>query len=217
LSKLLIFGGGAECARVVREAERDGRNEVIGIVLDDGANPEVWWDRPVFTLPAAREKFARTEVMVFACGDARFMNQERLGRYLNAKRSGFLVASIVSPTASVSPGVKIRENAFIDADARVLDGANLGANAWVMKGASVAPNVRVGSSTWIAEGCLLEEGSSVGKNCVLSSGVILRSNVAIASWSVINRRMSVEASITSPTIFDPRFRAGVVIRGVRSS
>lgn len=157
MTKLLIFGVQAECARIVFEAERGGAYEVVGFVANEKELCREFMGRPVFQSEEVRTLFRRTEVSAFACGSNRYLNQDRLGHYASAKRTGFRITSVVSADAALADDVKVRENVFIDAHVRILRGCTIGANAWIMSGAALSADVSVGASCWIGSLCQIEK------------------------------------------------------------
>lgn len=213
MQQLLIFGISDTAAQVVLEAESDGRYEVVGFVAAAAAPAQTFLGRPVFDPGTAQQQFDRRSIVVFACGDARYLNQDRLAAYIAAKGGGYKVASIVSGSAVIAQDVRIRENVFVGANVRIHAGCSIGANVWILNGASLGVGSRVGSSSWIGEGCILGDRSAVGRNCTFAHGVSVRAGVSVGPWSAINRGIVLDVSYSMPRFIDPRFRAEVVIRG----
>ena len=211
MKKLLLFNPGLGVERILREAERDAQFEVVAFVNPFGPAGTTLFDRPVVDLETARKRFERSDVEAFACGDSRFLNQDRLAAFMEAKRSGFRVTSIASTAASIGPGVRIRENVFIDADASVFSGANIGANTWLLGGVRIAENVRIGSSCWLADRCLIEREVVLGKNCSLAENVIVRQGTHLPSWTTINLARVIATSPQHAVFVDPLFRSEVML------
>lgn len=210
--RLLVFGTGGECARVVGEAERSGEFEVVGFVAIDESSTASFLDRPVFNTGRAAEKFSRNEVLAFACGDNRFLNQDRFGAFISAKKAGYRIASIVSASASIASDVRLRENVFVDSHVRVLHGAQLGENTWVMQGALIGSRARLGRSCWVSEGAIVESGAILEKNCTLTQHVVIRPGVNLKAWSLVNVPQVIERTPESAIFVDPLFPGEVVLR-----
>ena len=216
MDRLIIFGIDGPASRVAMEAERSGRFEVVAFVTQTPGSAPTFLGRPVLDPAAARATFEPASTHAFASCDARFLNQDRLSLYLSAKQSGYPIASIVSPSALIAPGVRLRENVFVDAGARVLDGANVGANVWVLAQALVGSRAKLGSSCWIGESCAVGDDATLGKNCTIAARAEVAPGVSLPAWSFINRTTSVAVSPRNTIFLDPLFPGGAVIRGGRS-
>ncbi len=213
MERLIIFGIDATSARVALEAERSGKFEVAGFVAPNAASGPTFLGRPVFDPESVKSAFGTASTKAFASCDSRFLNQDRLSLYLAAKQAGYPIASIVSPSAVVAPGVRLRENVFIDAGARVLEGANIGANVWVLANALLGSRARLGSSCWIGEACSVGEDASLGKNCTLAERASVAAGVSLPAWSSISRPVPIAASPRNTIFIDPLFPGEVVLRG----
>ena len=213
MERLVIYGIDGPTARVAVEAERSGLFEIAAFVRNDAAAGETFLGRPVLDAPAAKAAFPPKSAKAFASCDFRFLNQDRLSLYLSAKQAGYAIASIASPAAVVAPGVRLRENVFIDAGVRVLDGANIGANVWLLANSIVNSRAKLGSSCWLDEGSSVGAEASLGKNCTLSRRAHVAPGVSLPAWSLINRGISITSSPSSTIFIDPLFPNEVVLRG----
>jgi UDP-3-O-[3-hydroxymyristoyl] glucosamine N-acyltransferase len=213
MKKLLIFGIGEQCSRVLFEAERIGAYEVLGFVTVGPCSTSEFMGRPVWGIEAVRSRFRRHEVFAFACDGNRYLNQDRLGLYVAAKRTGFEIISLVSVDSAVAASVRIRENVFVDAQVQILGGCNVGANASIMHGSTLSSGVKVGTSCWIGPLSQIGHGAVLQKNCTLGHYVIVSPNVTVPAWSIIGDRQSVAATPCTSVFWDPMFRSQVELRG----
>lgn len=214
---LLIFGLDDQCARVVGEIERAGIHEIAGFVACKGETSAQFLGRPVFSPESAVSQFSKKGVEAFAAGGNAFLNQERFGNYVMAKRAGFRIASVISVAARIAEGVRVRENSFIDADVRILGGAQLRENVWIMQSALIGSDVGVGRSAWVGERALIEGGAVIERNCTLAPGAIVRSGTTLKNWSVINSPMAIDKTPETPIFVDPLFRCRIVLRSGSSN
>ena len=213
MERLIIYGINGPTARVAMEAERSGLFEIAAFVIEGGASGDSFLGRPVLDSHSAKTRFPPESAKAFASCDSRFLNQDRLSLYLSAKQAGYAIVSIVSPSAVVAPGVRLRENVFIDAGARVLDGANIGANVWLLANAIVNSRAKLGSSCWLDERSAVGANATLGKNCSLTRHAHVAPGVALPAWSLINRDVSITASPSATIFIDPLFPNEVVLRG----
>jgi len=213
MERLIIYGIDGQAARVAMEAERSELFEIAAFVREGAASGETFLGRPVMDAQAAKAAFPPKSARAFAACDARFLNQDRLSLYLAAKQAGYAITSVVSPSAVVAPGVRLRENVFIDAGARVLDGANIGANVWLLANAIVNSRAKLGSSCWLDEGSSVGADATLGKNCTLTRHASITSGISLPAWSLINRDVSITVSPLATIFIDPLFPNEVVLRG----
>ena len=217
MKPLLIFGMDDHCARIIGEVERAGIHEVAGFVACKGGASDQFLGRPVYSPESAVSQFQRKGVEAFATGGHAFLNQERFGNYVMAKREGFRIASVISPAARIAEGVRVRENSFIDAEVRILDGAQLRENVWIMQSALIGSDARIGRSAWIGERAIIEGRAVIERNCTLAPGVIVRSGATLKNWSVINSPVAIEKTPEIPIFVDPLFRCRIVLRSGSSN
>ena len=213
MERLIIYGIDGPAARVAIEAERSGLFEIAAFVKEGATPDETFFGRPVMDAQSAKAAFPPKSAKAFASCDARFLNQDRLSLYLAAKQAGYAIVSVVSPSAVVAPGVRMRENVFVDAGARVLDGVNIGANVWLLANAIVNSRAKLGSSCWLDEGSSVGSETNLGKNCTLARHASIASRVSLPAWSLINRDVTVTVSPSATIFIDPLFPNEVVLRG----
>ncbi len=210
MTPLLIFGANAHTERVLHEIQRAGQFRVLALV-DDKPQLAPVAGLPLYTREQAQAQFAAADAMAFVAGGEDFLNQTRLAAYMAIKQAGWKVAAIASERADIAPGVRLRENSFVDSEVRILRGANVGANSWILRGSELGAGAKLGSSCWVGAHCSIGDGASLGKNCTLASGVIIAAGVTLPAWSSINVAMTITSSPGTPLFIDPRFRAPVTL------
>ncbi|MCB4810079.1 UDP-glucose 4-epimerase [Methylovorus menthalis] len=207
MKKLLIFGESTSLARLNHEIERSALYDIVGIVVAK-ATTATRYGIPLYTLETL-PAFDKQEVSAFIVGDEQHLNQQRLAAYMDVKRMGYAITSFCSSSASIANGLKLRENVFIDRDARVLAPANIGANTWIMQGAQIDADAKIGSSCWIGAQCVISAGATIGKNCTLGQGVVIGPGVVLPAWSTIHYPTTLTESPPNAVFLDARFRAPV--------
>jgi UDP-3-O-[3-hydroxymyristoyl] glucosamine N-acyltransferase len=203
MKKLLIFHVGGDLERILHEVAHDGIHQVAGIIGAEASSASV----PHFRDLAALAEADRTGCVFFISGDARLLNQHRLASYMEIKRRGWPIVSLKSPAASMAPGIKLRENAYIDRGTRVLSGASIGANSWVMQGSELGANSKIGSSCWVGSYCRVSERATLEKNCTLGDGVIIGPDVVLPAWSTIKSHSRIMQSPATTLFTDSRFKS----------
>lgn len=158
MKKLIILGAGGYGRTVADMARQLGYNVAF---LDDGQ-----------TGPSILGKCA--EYRQFADADTEFYpgignNQARLAWIRRLREENIPVATLIHPTAYVSP------------------------KAAVGTGTAVLPMAMIGTDVTIREGCIINMGAIVDHGCVLENGVHLAPGAIVKAENRIPTGMKVES------------------------
>jgi acetyltransferase EpsM len=113
-------------------------------------------------------------------------------------------ATVIHPSAHISPTAALAEGVVVLAGAVICSGARIGAHCIVNLGAKVDHDVSVGNFVHIAPQVALGGGSSVGDRAYVGMGAIIRDHTRVAERTVVG----MGAVVTKE--FDP----GAVLVGV---
>jgi acetyltransferase EpsM len=181
VTRRLVIAGWGEHARVVADAASAAGWEIVGWVgperdarAEGGAPP---WLGPDDSLAVRYrdESPGDRPALVIAFGgtpSARRMAARALGEACPW-------ASVVHPTAWVSPSASIGSGAVILAGAIVNSGARVGAHAIVNSGAIVEHDVVVGDFSHVAPGAAIGGGARVGDDTFIGLNAAVRDHVRI--------------------------------------
>jgi sugar O-acyltransferase (sialic acid O-acetyltransferase NeuD family) len=120
--------------------------------------------------PAAWEVFV-------AIGD----NAARLRIGEKLAEPGFSIATIVHPSAVISPSASLGRGTVIMPAVVVNAHATIGPFAIVNTGSTVDHHCRIGTGTHIAPGAHLAGTVTVGDRCLVGIGAVVRQNITIGS------------------------------------
>ncbi len=186
---LLVYGAGGHGV-VVAEAAAAAGWRVVGFIDDDARTHRVL-DWPVSAPDSMGGHEAEVEVVI-AVGDN--PTRHRLGDQLESQ--GRSLATVVHPTAWVSPSAQLGRGVFIAPQAVVHSRAGVGHGAIVNTGAivehdtvigdyaHVGPNAAVGAlavvgtRTLIGLGASVRSGTTIGDRCTVGVGAAVVSDVA---------------------------------------
>lgn len=119
----------------------------------------------------------------------------RRALYERAREAGFEIASVIHPSAIVSPsatlgaGVQILAGAIINADAAIGENSiintaavvehdcAIGAHAHIATGAKLASTVRVGDGSHVGVGASVRQCITIGANVVVGAGAAVVKNI----------------------------------------
>jgi sugar O-acyltransferase (sialic acid O-acetyltransferase NeuD family) len=189
---ILLYGAAGHAKSVIGVLESECKWRLVGLVEDGGHGPgatilgyPILGDRS--SLPTLRQSgVARALVAV---GD----NAVRLHLAEVLRKAGFLLTTVMHPSAYVMKDASIGEGSFAHAYAVIGPECRVGANAIISSMASVGhesvlgecvhltPGVRVGGKVRI--GAL----SFLGMGAVVFPGICIGRNVRVAANTVVNR------------------------------
>ena len=203
IPRTLIVIGGGELACVVIEAAQAQGFDVIGFV-----DPEPC-ERTAKRLGVRRlgsddslRMFTDTSVILgIGCVSVDSKREEIVRRVAVSSRRW---ATVIHPSAHISPTAALAEGVVVLAGAVICSGARIGAHCLVNLGAKVDHDVRVGKFVHIAPQVALGGGSSVGDRAYVGMGAIIRDHTRVAERTVVG----MGAVVTKE--FDP----GAVLAGV---
>ncbi len=180
MDKLYIYGASGHGLVIADIAQLCGYKEVV--FIDDG-----------------KQEYKNFEdikndnhiPMIIGIGD----NKIRAMLQQKAQDHGFCIATLVHPSAIISPsvaigkGVVIMPNVVVNAKAVIGDGAILNSSciieheckigdfAHISPNAAFAGNVSIGSFTHIGIGCVVIQGLSIGQNCIIGAASVVIKNI----------------------------------------
>lgn len=193
--EVILVGAGGHALSLAEFAE----SQISGYIARE-ANPELqseWLgkDDAVTALVSEGKLFH----MAFIYSGLPLMKARRelLDRY---EKAGARFASLIAPTAIVTPRCKIGEGCAIMAGA-IINRAKLDEHVVVNSGAIVEHDCRIGSNTFIGPGAVVGGFTTIGKNCFIglgakvSNGISISDNITVAMGAIVSR------DLTEPGIY----------------
>jgi sugar O-acyltransferase (sialic acid O-acetyltransferase NeuD family) len=119
----------------------------------------------------------------------------RITLFQKCAQAGFSMATVISPTAYVSPyaqigegsiimhgaiinsSAKIGNNCIINSRSLIEHGSIVGDNTHISTGVIVNGDVTIGANCFIGSGSIVKESISIGSNCLIGMGQIIRKNI----------------------------------------
>jgi acetyltransferase EpsM len=192
--RLILIGGG-EHARVVVEAVRAmGQAELVGFV-----DPEPCAEtirrlavRRLGTDAALDEHPGAWGVLGIAAFGS-LAGRKRIVARLSPKVEGW--ATVIHPSAWVSPTAIVEPGAVIMAAAVVQSGARVGAHCVVNTGAIVEHDVELGAFSHAAPRAVLGGGARVGEGAYIGMGAAVRDHVTLGAEVLIGMGAVVVSSV----------------------
>lgn len=176
---LLVLGGGGH-ARVLIETMRANGCSIMGIV-DPALAPTAHGPggAPVLGGDEVLDTLKPDEVLlVNGVGSVASM-AGRDGIFRRGRERGFRFASVVHPSAIISPSARLADGVQLMAGAIVQCEAVIGANCIVNTGASIDHDCRIGESVHIAPGATLSGAVTVGDRTHIGTGAVVIQGISI--------------------------------------
>ena len=175
---LVLIGAGGHARSCIDAIEQEGKFRIAGLV---GVSEEVGsrvlnydvigTDAELYEL-AARFKYALITLGQIAS------SEDRIRLFHLALKVGFVLPTIIAPSAYVSPH------------------ATIGAGSIIMHGAIINADAAVGRNCIINSRALIEHGSQVADHCHISTGAILNGNTSISIGSFIGSGATIKEGVS---------------------
>lgn len=187
--KLILIGGGGHCASCIDVIEREAKFQIAGIVDNASATSELL-GYPVLGGDERLEQLrTEYEFALVTVGQIRTPSV-RVRLYEQAKAIGFVLPTIISPRAYVSPharlggGTIIMHDALINARAAVGNNCIINSKALIEHDSIIEDDCHISTAATVNGGCLVRRGSFVGSNAVTKESVQTREKDFIKAGSV---------------------------------
>lgn len=209
--RLLLFGASGH-GRVVADAARAAGWEIAGWADDDAARRGQEFDgAPVLATGVAeaaawaREHDARVVVSI---GD----NAARARLFQALLDADAEPATVVHPSAVISPSATLGSGTVVFAGAVIGPGATVGRNVIVNTAATIDHDNWIGDHVHLSPGVHLGGTVSIGEGAHLGVGVSVRHNLSIGAWTVVGVGAAVVGDLPANVV-----ACGVPARVVRES
>ncbi len=177
-SELIIIGAGGHSRSCIDTIEQEGKYKIGGLV---GLSQEVGSSQfgyKVLGTDSELGELAKQFQYAFVGLGQIHSPELRIRVYEESITAGFVLPSIIAPSAYVSPHAKV------------------GAGTIVMQGAILNAGVVVGNNCIINTRALLEHDSRVSDHCHVSTGAILNGDTSVGTGSFIGSSTVVKEGVS---------------------
>ncbi|MFN3325419.1 MAG: acetyltransferase [Bryobacteraceae bacterium] len=174
---LLILGAGDFAVEAADIAEQTGLYEVAGFVqnLDPTQRGAQLAGLPVYWVEEI-SAFTETHKAICAIGSA-----ERRGLVEAVAAHGFRFATVVHPSAVVSPRSQIEEGCLVSPGVVIGACTRVGRQSIVNRGALVGHHVEIGEYATIGPGANIAGSCRIGKEVFLGMGAVIRDHLTLGA------------------------------------
>lgn len=179
---VIIIGNGGH-ASVLVEIIQDAQIEIIGYTAPEEGSE--FYNLPYLGDDDVVVEHHVNEIeLVLGIGTITVSNL-RKKKYAAFKSKGYTFATIIHPSAIISPTVAIGEGTQIMAGAIIQTQSVLGENLIINTGAQIDHNSLIQHHSHIAPGVVLSGNVSVGENCHIGAGTTIIQNITIGNRVLI--------------------------------
>jgi sugar O-acyltransferase (sialic acid O-acetyltransferase NeuD family) len=198
---LILIGAGGHARSCIDVIEQEGKFKITGIVgleseigLQVNGYEVIATDKDLSTL-IGKAQFALIALGQISSPDA------RANLYLRASKTGFELASVVSPSAYVSPSAQIGKGTIIMHGAIINAGVKVGSNCIINSRALLEHDTQVLDNCHISTGTILNGGVIVEEGCFIASGSVIKEGVSIGKRSIVGMGSLVHANLSANSRF----------------
>lgn len=185
---ILLIGAGGHARACIDVIEQDGAFQIAGLIgLEDEVGTKVY-NYPVIGIDSDISELARDYQYALVCIGQIKSPEKRIHYYQLLKKNGFIIPTILSPKAYVSPHTSIGMGTIVMHGAIINAGAIVGANCiinsqslvehdvtvadhcHVATAASINSSVNIGEGTFIGSGSSIKQCLNIGERCLIGLG-----------------------------------------------
>lgn len=198
---LILIGAGGHARSCIDVIEQEGRFNIIGLV---GIESELGLQVSGYEVIAADKDIStlsgKAQFALVALGQISSPNA-RMSLFQIALKAGFELASIVSPSAYVSPSAQIGNGTIVMHGAIINAGVKVGSNCIINSRTLLEHDTQVLDNCHISTGVILNGGVLVEEGCFIGSGTIVKQGVSIGERSVVGMGSRLRSNLTANSRF----------------
>ncbi|MFO1250942.1 MAG: acetyltransferase [Inhella sp.] len=184
--RVVIVGNGQVAELALARLRRDTALQVAGFAVDRAyiRSPELL-GLPVHAFEDIASHYPPdTHLAVVAIGPTA-VNRIRAERFDQARALGYRFVNLISPRASVWPGVVMGENCTIGDGCVIQPYTRLGDNVHVGSGSVVGHHVVLEDHCYLAASVALAGSVTIGRAALLGVGAVVRDRVRVGAEAVL--------------------------------
>jgi len=183
--KVILFGAGGHARSCIDVIEQEGTFHIVGLV---GKGSEVGNEVNGYRVVAdeANMPDLKNEANFALVAVGQILSPElRIKLKDQIIRAGFELATVIAPTAYISPSAVIGAGTIVMHGAILNSGVQVGQNCIINSKALLEHDVSVKDNVHISTGAILNGKVSIDEGCFVGSGAVLKEGIIIGQRTVI--------------------------------
>lgn len=191
MKKILLIGGGGHCKSVIDVIEQEERFEIAGIVDKPKLLGSKVLGYPIIGNDSDLSNLVKKyQYALITVGQIRSPSL-RVKLFNLANEAGFILPSIISPSAYVSQhtsignGVVIMHNVLVSANAVIGDNCIINSKALIEHDCQIFDHCHISTNATINGGVVVESGCFVGSGSITKESITIQKNSFIKAGSLV--------------------------------
>ena len=194
-SELIVIGAGGHSRSCIDTIEQEGKYEIGGLVgLSQEVGSSQFGYQVVATDSELDELAKQFQYALVALGQLH-SPELRISLYERAIAAGFILPSIIAPSAYVSPHAKVGAGTIVMQGAILNAGVVVGNNCIINTRALLEHDSQVSDHCHISTGAILNGDTSIGKGSFIGSGSIIKEGVSVGAGSLVGMGLALRHNL----------------------
>jgi len=182
MKDLIIFGNGKIADVVYYYAVNECNYNVVAFTADrEYVKVNTFHDLPVIPFEEITRQYNPENYSMFIAVGYHDLNRLREAKYLEAKKLGYEIISVVSPGCKLPANVRFGENCFIMPPSIIHPLVEIGNNTFVWSGSMIGHHTIIGNNCWLTSSTNISGVVRVGNNCFFAVNSTVGHAVSIGS------------------------------------
>lgn len=183
--KVILFGAGGHARSCIDVIEQEGTFHIVGLVgKESEVGNEVNGYRVVADETNVSDLKHQANFALVAVGQI-LSPELRIKLKDQIIQAGFELATVIAPTAYISPSAVIGAGTIVMHGAILNTGVQVGQNCIINSKALLEHDVSVKDNVHISTGAILNGKVSIDEGCFVGSGAVLKEGIIIGQRTVI--------------------------------
>ena len=194
-NELLLIGAGGHSRSCIDTIEQEGKYRIGGLV---GLSEEVGSSRfgyEVLSSDLALNELAQQFQFALITTGQIHSPELRIRLYEKSVAAGFVLASIIAPSAYISPHATIGAGTIVMQGAVINAGATVGSNCIINTRAIVEHDSRVLDHCHISTGAILNGGTLIGTGIFVGCGSVIKEGVSVGASSMVGMGLTLRHNL----------------------
>ena len=194
-ANLILIGAGGHSRSCIDAIEQEGRYKIAGLIgLPQEAGSKHFDYEVLATDSRLGEIVLQYPYALITLGQV-VTAELRIRLYQQACDLGFKLATVVAPTAYVSPRAIIGSGTIVMHGAIINAGAVVGNNCIINSNSLIEHDARVEDHCHISTGAILNGNTLIGPGAFIGSGAVIKEGVSIGANSLVGMGLMVRHNV----------------------
>lgn len=198
---LILIGAGGHARSCIDVIEQEGKYRIAGLVgVSEEVGSRIFSYEVVSTDEGLSELATRYQYALITLGQIG-SPEDRIRLFDLSVKAGFVLPTIIAPTAYVSPHATIGVGTIIMHGAVINAGAVVGSNCIINSRALIEHGSEVADHCHISTGAILNGNTSIGIGSFIGSGATIKEGVSVGSRSLVGMGLSLRHDLSENSLF----------------